>query len=172
MRGEVVNLLAQAHRILHPDASARPNVMLVDIEIDGRLLPTALYRYLPCLNYDDDRTLRVLGAVSLYDLPDDSELFLDYWDVFVWKTAAIPKWMVMTPAEERWFLSKSGWEEGLAPLHFAAKNAYAPQLIVNRLNAAKLLEEGLSGLLPPHVANQTLNPSASPAQLKGMDSKA
>lgn len=157
MRGEALNFLAQGHRVLHPAAGVRPNVMLVDVEVAAGLLPRAFYRYLPCLSYDEDDTLRVLGLLTLEALPDDAELFLDYWDVFVWRTAEVPAWMSLTPPEGRWFLKKARWEEGLSPLHRAAKHSFAPQLIVNRENVAQLVEAGLAELLPAH-----LRPAARP----------
>lgn len=166
MRGEALNFLAQGHRVLHPAAGTRPNVMLVDVEVAAELLPRAFYRYLPCLSYDEDKTLRVLGLVTLEALPDDSELFLDYWDVFVWKTAEVPAWMSLTPPEQRWFVTKARWEEGLSPLHHAAKHSFVPQLIVNRENLAQLAKEELAELLPAHLRPAAL-PGGNPPALKG-----
>lgn len=161
MRGEALNCLAQGHRILHPSSGRRPNVALADVEVDARLLPRALYRYLPCLNYDEGDTLRVLGVVSLRALPDDAELFLDYWDVFVWRAAAVPAWMSLTPPDERWFLAKRRCAEALAPIHYAAKHAYAPQLILSRRDLGRIAEQGLAELLPAHLRPARLAPAGA-----------
>ena len=59
--------------------------MLFDIKIDTQIYTQSFFDYLPCWNILNKQSTpygHVLGVISLRDIYDDEELFLDYWDIF------------------------------------------------------------------------------------------
>ena len=71
--------------------------MFVDISFDRKYLPSNLFRYLPNLSLATDKNINVMGVVTLVDIEDDTELFVDFWNLYTFDLKTIPDWMTIPP---------------------------------------------------------------------------
>lgn len=104
------------------------------------MMPSSFYRYLPCANYEERDCLRVLGVVSTEELADDSELFVDYFDVFVFDSSKVPEWLSLTLPETNPLLLKDKLERKLPLFGEMMRYSTMPDKILNRFDLDLMIQ--------------------------------
>ena len=76
--------MALQRLINHPPEGKSANVTIVDIPVISNQIPKSWYNLIPNWNLTQDKNteLFVSGIMTLKEVQDDEELFLDYYDVF------------------------------------------------------------------------------------------
>lgn len=128
--------------------------MFVDISFPRQYLPSSLYRYIPNMTRCDDPNLNVLGIVTLADLEDDTELFVDYWNVYTFDLKTIPDWMTIPPDNLGKMFVKREYEYAFPLAMEMAREVFAPDAVLNRLDLQRILKSEIRELMSPVIVEQ------------------
>lgn len=153
--GRAVNFLGVGDKIKHPPKDTPPNVAFVDIAVPKTFFPQTYARYLPNANLDKNEQLNVMGIVTLKDLYDDEELFVDYWDVYLYDKQQIPDWLVVPPPALDHFCVKKDYEHKIPLILEIAKQSFLPEAVLTRHDLQQMLDTKIEKLLLPSMRKDT-----------------
>lgn len=128
--------------------------MLVDISFKRKFLPSNLYRYLPNITVAPDENLNVMGVVALTDLEDDTELFLDYWNVYAFDLKTVPDWMTIPPDNLGKLFVKRDYEHRVPLVVEIARELFVPEAVINRLDLNQIMRNEIKELMTPFLTEQ------------------
>lgn len=166
-----MNPLAVGDKIKHPPVGVPANVVFVDIVVERKFLPSNLYRYIPNMTTMDDDNLNIMGVVTLVDLEDDTELFVDYWNVFSVDLKTLPDWMTIPPDNLGKLFVKRKYEHQIPLALEVAREIFVPQTIINRFDLEQLVQKEIKELTTPSLLEQKRLLEESQAQ-KQLESRA
>jgi hypothetical protein len=149
--GKAVNFLGVGDTIKHPPKDVSPNVAFVDIAVPKTFFPQTYLRYIPNANLDKNEQVTVMGIVTLKDLYDDEELFVDYWDVFLFNKEQIPDWLVVPPPALNHFYVKKDYERKIPLLLEVGKQSFLPEAVLSRHDLQQMLDTKIEQLLLPSM---------------------
>ena len=141
MKGEDLNFLAQGHKINHPGVLNEINTIFVDIEIPLNFFPKSYFNYIPNFNENiiENDFYHCMGILTIKDLEDNEELFLDYNEIFDLDKNNIPDWIckIKNPLG-KFYLKKS--LESFTPFYVKyVENFFEDKEILEKKNIDKIL---------------------------------
>ena len=167
--GRAVNFLGVGDKIKHPPKDTPPNVAFVDIFASKTFFPQTFMRYIPNANLDKNEEVNVMGIVTLKDLYDDEELFVDYWDVYLYDKEKIPDWLVVPPPALDHFYVKKDYEKKIPLILEIAKQSFLPEAVLTRHDLQQMLDTKIEQLLLPSVKDAPESKLIGQGQSQGED---
>jgi hypothetical protein len=156
-QGRALNFLAVGDTVKHPPPNTPPNVAFVDISIQKDFLPRSYTRYLPNVNLDKNDQLNVLGMVTLRDIEDNEELFVDYWDVYLYDKEKAPDWLVVPPPALNHYYTKKHYEHKIPLLLELAKQSFLPEAVLSRHDLQAMIDTKIEQLLLPAMRSEKIS---------------
>ena len=90
--------LSMGVKINHPPPDVEANVAFLDFEVPYDFFPSKFLRYLPNFNYSkSNKSFKIVGIVSLKEINNGDELFVDYIDEELVPYSFKPDWLLKPP---------------------------------------------------------------------------
>ena len=141
IKGENLNFLAQGHKINHPGVLEEINTIFVDIEIPLNFFPKSYFNYIPNFNEDiiENDCYHCLGIVSIKDIGDNEELFVDFLEIFDLDKNNVPDWIIKKENKlGKFYLKKS--LESFTPFYVKyVDKVFGDEEILEQKNIDKIL---------------------------------
>jgi hypothetical protein len=111
-----LNPLSFGHKINHPPPDTSPNVKFIDIFIPYNFFPNEFLRYLPNIYEQHDtnrfkikreKTIRAVGIISLSEIKDKEELYVDYLQEDLIPDTYRPDWLLQPPPRNPYLIKES-----------------------------------------------------------------
>ena len=151
MAGNLVNFLALGNHIKHPPSNQSANVIFVDMCFEPKYLPGSFRRYLPNICYDFTENIDLMGVFTLVDIVDNTELFVDFWDLFVFEKDKVPDWLCIPPDNLGKFFVKRQYENQLSIATEMAKQMFVPEAVINKMDLDLIIKSEVRELLSPQM---------------------
>lgn len=151
VRGGLVNFMALGDKIKHPPLGATANVMFADVQFDRKYLPSSFYRYIPNAHYELQEKINVLLIVTLVDIPDNTELYVDFWNVYSYDKDKIPDWLNIPQDVLGKYFVKREYQNSVTPLMEIAKQMLLPEAIFNKMDLNLIIKSEIKELLSPKI---------------------